>query len=895
MPQLTRRPAALRRVLALTAALSVALSLVGAPGVAKPRSVQSADLGAITADKAASKVYIVRFSGEPATSFEGGTVAGQRLARTAPRGLEKLDKTRPAVRELVGALKDKHNAALRAAGVADSRKLYDYTYSFNGMAARLTAAQAAELRARSDVLSVQPQFFAKLQTDNSPKFLGITERQAGLWARNDEGSRAGAGEGMIVGVVDTGIWPEHASFADTRNPNRPAGRRNPVVFDEPPSYWRGACEFGEDFGPGDCNNKLIGARYFGEGFYGNESPSPQEYDSPRDADGHGSHTTGTAAGRERVRASVLGNSLGRINGMAPRAHVAAYKACWEGQNGGCAGADLVAAIDTAVADGVDVINYSIGSSASTLLSPDAIAFLFAQDAGVFVANSAGNSGPGAATLGSPSSVPWLTSVGASTQTRDFRNEVILSDGRSFSGVSLTQGTDGDAELRDAENHRNALCLPGEFKRARRLRGKIVLCARGQNARVEKSLAVQQVGGAGMILHNTVPNDTLNTDNHYVPSSHVAVAEGQQIKAFIAERGRQFGRITAGEAVRAKGNSMAAFSSRGPNRAAPDLIGPDVTAPGVNILAGNTPTPFLGSPGELFQAISGTSMSGPHVAGIATLLKQLHPSWSPAMIKSALVTSGRQNITKEDGTTPADPFDFGGGHIVPNGADEMGLVYDADTADYLDFLEGSGIDVGGWDTSIDPSDLNLPSIGIAELAGRQTVTREVTNVGPRGTYRADVEAPAGVNVGVSPAVISPRGGQTEQVEITFTSTDGAALDAWAFGSLTWVNQATGAEVRSPIGVKPVALSAPDEIEGTGASGSQTYEVTFGYDGEFLAAPRGLVPPTETEGNVADDPDNSFDPVDGSGFTIHEITVDDATEYTRFSLFDDETDGADDLDL
>ena len=194
--------------------------------------------------------------------------------------------------------------------------------------------------------------------------------------------------------------------------------------------------------------------------------------------------------------------------------------------------------------------------------------------------------------------------------------------------------------------------------------------------------------------------------------------------------------------------MAVFSSRGPNGAVADIIKPDVTAPGVQILAGASPTPFLGAPGQLFQAIQGTSMSSPHVAGVGALLVGAHPDWTPAMIRSALTTTAHQDVDKEDGTTPADPFDFGGGHIAPMPANDPGLVYDAGLRRLLRLplrcrrARSFGRHCNAV-RSIDPSDLNQATIGIAELAGIQTVTRTVTNVGPAGTYEVTVVPPAGV--------------------------------------------------------------------------------------------------------------------------------------------------------
>lgn len=277
-----------------------------------------------------------------------------------------------------------------------------------------------------------------------------------------------------------------------------------------------------------------------------------------------------------------------------------------------------------------------------------------------------------------------------------------------------------------------------------------------------------------------------------------------------------------------------------------------------------------------------------------------------MIRSALMTSAHQDVDKEDGTTPADPFDFGAGHIRPNPATDPGLVYDTGLLDYAAFLCGAGaLDVAACTTPPpvgfgvqpnDPSDLNLPSIGIDGLTGVQTVTREVTNAGSAGTYSVTGESPPGIDVAVSPSSLTLGAGETGTYEVTFTTTAGAVFDQWAFGSLTW-SDAGGHAVLSPVAIRPVALAAPDAFTGTGTSGSASWEVTFGYTGPFAAEPLGLVPPSTEAGTVVDDPANDIDVAlaSGVGITEHLVPVAAGTEHLRVSLFDEFTDGEDDLDL
>lgn len=872
----------------LVAMLALALAVPGSaqgPDLQVPDSVVESVIG----EKVATQTYIVRMVEDPVVTYEGG-IPG--IPATAPARGQKVNPNSRAVQRYVAHLDARHNDVLNRVG-AGGNKLYDYRFTFNGFAAVLTPGQAAAIAAMPEVVSVEPDEVRRLTTDNSPDFLGLTA-EGGLW--DQLGGQGNAGEDVIIGVIDTGIWPEHPSFSDQVDLADRTGKsgKRTLAYGPPPDDWHGSCDSGEQFSQDDCNNKLIGARFFRLGANAS-TVITEDYLSPRDRDGHGTHTASTAGGNANVPASIFGIDRGILSGIAPRARIAAYKVCWN--DAGCFLSDIVASIDSAAADGVDVINYSIGGGPS-LLGADDVAFLFAEAAGVFVATSAGNAGPGAGTVGGPATVPWITAVGASTQDRTFQGSVELGSGAEFFGASITGGTDV-LPLVDSEDAGSELCIPGELDPAV-VSGKIVLCFRGAIARVDKSRAVHMAGGAGMVLYNTNDNESQVTDNHWVPSVHINNTHGLAVKAYIDGAGSSAtARIIGGEKVSISAPWMADFSSRGPDVVAPDIIKPDVTAPGVNILAGNTPNPFLGRPGQLFQSISGTSMSSPHVAGVAALLRQAHPDWTPAMVKSALMTSAHQDVKKEDGTTPADPFDMGGGHIAPNPAVDPGLVYDAGFADYLQFLCGVGALSATGPTcsffgSIDPSDLNLASIGIAELAGAQTVRRTVTNVGPAGTYNVSVDAPAGIDVVVSPPSLTLGAGEFATYEVTFT-TAGATLDQWAFGSLTWSDGTHG--VRSPIAVKPVALAAPDEVLGTGTAGSLNYDITFGYTGDFAAEPHGLIPADEQPNSVVDDPANDINTAlsTGVGVTFHTVDIPAGTEYARFSLFDDYTDGDDDLDL
>jgi subtilisin family serine protease len=829
------------------------------------------------------KSYIVVLEEAPIISYEGD-IAG--LAATEIQGGEKLEPADTAVRAYDNFLETQHEESLEAAGVSAGAKIHDYTVALNGYSAILTAEQAEAIKMQKNVKFVMEDQRRYAHTDSSPEFLGLDVRGGAY----DSGY---TGEGVVVGVIDTGIWPEHPSFAD--DGSYPAPPTGPL-----------ACEFGNtahnpNDAPFTCNNKLIGAYQMLDTYRALVGADPDEFDSARDDDGHGTHTASTAAGNAGVEASMYGLPVATISGIAPRAHIIAYKGL--GNLGGFT-SDLAAAIDQAVADGVDVINYSIGGGAA-LPSADEIAFLFAADAGVFVATSAGNSGPGVSTVGNPGTMPWLTTVGASTQKRFYEGEITLGNGRKYFGASLTPEL-GWTGLVDAAAAGNELCDPAvPFTGS--VAGKIVLCLRGVVGRVEKSLAVYEAGGVGMILYNANDVDNLYTDTHWVPSVHIDYTPGLKIKSYIANsrfakakietredhRGCQafqfphYGKFGQGHdwfdrecgprtSKWPNAPTMTIFSSRGPNAVAPDIIKPDVTAPGLQILAGNSPFPDPGAvPGELFQAIAGTSMSSPHVAGVFALLKQAHPEWSAAMAKSALMTTAYQKVRDNDRVSQADPFDMGSGHINPGGRwtrgsiTEPGLVYDAGLFEYAaftcgmnwgvfspascDFLEANGI-------PSEPYNLNYPSIGVSELAGTQTVIRTVTSVASRReTFKAKVVAPPGYDVTVTPNSLTLNPGDSATFEVTITNNGGGPVGEWRFGSLTW--KAGKYSVYSPIAVNGALFSAPAEVFGSGETGSASFDVQFGYTGSYTAGAHGLIPATVTNATVVQDPDQDFDPGDG----------------------------------
>jgi subtilisin family serine protease len=871
-------PICLSRVFAVTGLFSLILAATGFAQAGQSENGEATS-------KHKNNVYIIRMADAPVVAYDGNK-AGLRATRPAKGA--KIDRNSSEVKDYSAYLDSRHDAAVAE---VRGRKIHSYKHTFNGFAAELTAEQVEQMKNLPDVLSVDKDEIRKLDTSTTPAFLGINA-SGGLWQK--AGGADEAGENIIIGMIDSGIWPESPSFA-----NREGEFNNRRV-----SGWSGTCSSGEQFTVADCNGKIIGARFYNAGFGGDATIKelfPYEFNSPRDYEGHGTHTASTAGGNNGVTATGPASVFGKISGMAPGARVAVYKVCWgvaADPNAGCANSDSVAAIDQAVADGVDVINFSISGSLTSFRDPVEIAFMFAADAGVFVAASAGNSGPAASTVAHPG--PWLTTVAAGTHNRDAVGTVTLGNAVAYSGASTAAAAVGPKPLIDsiaaglpgANATAVARCFTAEDNGGvavldpAKVAGKIVVCDRGTNNRVSKSLAVQQAGGVGMILLNPSPN-SLNADFHSVPTVHLPVSDRVAVKAYAATAGATATIAQATIVYNAPAPFTASFSSRGPLLAGGgDLLKPDLIAPGQDILAAVAPP---GNSGRSFDIYSGTSMSSPHVAGLAAVLKSIHRDWSPMMIKSALMTTA-YDVLDGSNTDPAVIFSQGAGHVKPNSAMDPGLVFDAGLVDWFGFLCGTQLSPLFCTTQgipvLDPSNLNVPSIALGDLTGVQTVTRTVTNVGERSTYNVSVTDLAGFNVAVSPASFTLRRGQSQKLNITITRTT-AALNAYVGGYLTWSDGKHN--VRIPAVVRPVALSAPAQVSGN-------YNVTFGFSGPFTATARGLIPAATTQGSVTNSNGGDFAPglTDGT-VSAFPVTIPAGITYARFSLFDANVSPASDLDM
>ena len=822
--------------------------------------------------------YIVQLAGEPAATYSGN-VAG--YAATQPAAGNRFN-SRSSAALAYGAYLDSQQTSV-AALVANAPIIAKYQTVYNGFAARLTEAEVQALRASPLVVEVHADEQRKLETISTSTFLGLTA-PGGVWSQT-LGGLAIKGENMIIGVIDSGVWPESVSYADRVSGTTPVFGSGSLAYGPPPAGWSGTCQAGEGFNPAiHCNNKLIGAQYFNAGWSagrpaaGEGSKHFTEFYSPRDSGagatghgGHGSHTSSTAAGNSGAPVTVSGITMGTAAGMAPRARIAAYKVCFTavnsaatdgtGSQNNCFTSDSVSAIDKAVSDGVHVINYSISGSQTSVNDPVEQAFLRAANAGVFVAASAGNSGPGQAVAHVS---PWLTTVAASTHDRSLVGDVTLGTGAKYTGASINAAALGatamirstDAGITGANATNLRLCFNTGLLDPAKVVGKVVVCDRGTNARVDKSLAVKTAGGVGMVL---VDNGAgLVADVHAVPTVHLNAADGAAVKAYAATAGSTAA-ISTFYAVNKPAPIMAGFSSRGPNAGDSNMLKPDLTAPGVDVIAAVTAdlTPAQRDavaagtlvPQADWASYQGTSMSSPHVAGLALLLKQANPTWSPAAIKSALMTTTISTLN--DGVAGDSngllPWSQGAGHVVPNKAIDPGLVYDAGSTDYVRFqckVNRAAVSPASACTTFGTLDetynFNLPSITVGSVLGNVTVTRRVTNVGTASaTYTANATTPGFTPV-VTPSSLTLAPGETKSFTLKLTAA-GAVDNVWSYGSLTWTDGVH--VVRSPVTARTgKSIVAPTDITGATASGTRLITVKTGFSGRMTANKGGMLPVT-----------------------------------------------------
>ncbi|XP_019158641.1 PREDICTED: subtilisin-like protease SBT5.3 [Ipomoea nil] len=700
---------------------------------------------------------------------------------------------------------------------------YSYTRHINGFAAMLEEEEAAEIAKNPEVISVFLNRARQLQTTRSWEFLGL-EGEGGLIHDGSIWKKARFGEDTIIANLDGGVWPESKSFSDEG-------------FGPIPNRWKGICQIQKDKSF-HCNRKLIGARYLNKGYSSVVGTlNSSSFFSPRDVDGHGSHTLSTAGGNFVPAANVFGLGNGTAKGGSPKARVAAYKVCWPED---CTDADILAGFDRAIEDGVDVLSVSLAGAHPGPYFEDGLAIgsFHAVKNGIVVVASAGNSGPVAGSVNNVA--PWLITVGANTMDRQFESNVVLGNNKHYTGESaaplklstgkfypLLSAASARIENASISSHDALFCKPGTLD-PKKVKGKILVCLGGKFEGIEQSHEAALAGAVGMILANN--NETFDYINiaaspYLLPATHVTYRNGLAIFDYINKTRNPVAYITHTNSLLGvkPAPAITPFSSRGPNTINPDILKPDISAPGVNVIAAFTEA--TGPSDEdydkrivSFNLLSGTSMSCPHVAGVVGLLKTLYPSWSPAAIRSAIMTTAtvRANsgkaITDDETRLKATPFAYGAGHINPNRAADPGLVYDLKLTDYVNFICSQGYNqteimaILGTPYKcpdhISLSTFNYPSIAVPHLKGTATVTRTLKNVGSPATYTASVRSPVGFSVTVNPKILRfEKVGEEQSFKVTLKAKRENATADYAFGVLTWSDKKH--RVRSPIVVKAAA--------------------------------------------------------------------------------------------
>ncbi|KAF6166039.1 hypothetical protein GIB67_012936 [Kingdonia uniflora] len=643
---------------------------------------------------------------------------------------------------------DHHNRLLGMAigneGVAKQSLIHSYGKSFNAFAARLLPHEANLLKNMEGVVSVFPSMKKKLHTSRSWDFLGMPA----LGKRNHK-----VQSNMIVGLLDTGIYTGSPSFNDKG-------------YGPPPPKWRGTCAKGINFT--GCNNKVIGARY-----YRLEAHYSYDVMTPADIEGHGTHTASTAAGIPVEEANFYNLAKGTARGGVPSARIAMYKVCWID---GCHDMDILAAFDDAIDDGVDVISVSVGGGANDYFNdPIAIGAFHATSRRILTSCSGGNDGPDLMTV--TNVAPWIFTVAASAMDREFKTEIVLGNGKKAKGVSVNSFSpkNGTYPLISGAKAANSSGLIDYYGYARacdygtldmnKVKGKIVYCVPGEGG---QDTTLKELGGAGTIIQT--PDEELDVAFTFIiPTATVNIKVGDMIERYINSTKNPQAIIMKSNAEKTIAPFVASFSSRGPNGISFNILKPDISAPGVDILAAWTPlTSVAGTIDDnrftVFNIISGTSMACPHVAAAAAYVKSYHPDWSPAAIKSALMTTASEMKAKLDDTE----FGYGSGQINPRKAVRPGLVYDLSKSSYIRFLckEGYngtilGLIVGGshancssFPRALGSDGLNYPTMQFQIASPNEPVSavfiRTVTNVGyGKSVYKATVKSAKGLKITVTP--------------------------------------------------------------------------------------------------------------------------------------------------
>jgi len=821
--------------------------------------------------------YIVILDDPPLAAYDGRIIHTPelemdltRLQATANRftGARKLDVNSPGSKRYLKFLDQRFASFRGESALRLGRQLlptHRYRNALNGFATELSEMEVQALRDMPGVKTVIRDEVQKLQTDSGPNWLGankIYDGSAGPFP-------ASGGQGVVVGLIDSGINWDHSSFVD-------AGEGSLPGWDHVNPYpgQLGLCSMAEVL----CNDKLVGVYDFVEDDPG--TVEKEESTNGKDNSGHGSHVASIAVGNPLNL--LLDGEPVVIAGVAPNANIVSYRVCFIGDAGdqdddGCQTSAIFSAIEQAITDQVDVVNYSIGSDEDDpwRSGTTTLAFLNLRAAGIFVATSGGNSGPNSGTIGSPANAPWIMAVGNATHDRVFASAVeSLSGGDTpppspLIGASFTDGI-GVRKIVHAKDFGSALCGTGEPQSGPEcadntglsnpftpgtFNGEIVVCDRGEYGRVEKGKNLALAGAGGYILANTQAStdelgDTVVADDHCLPATHLALKDSDILRTWLASGSNHQGALSGYSIfhIAEAGDHIAASSSRGPGLPPiENVLKPDVIAPGTEILGAS-------SVGNNFAFLTGTSMASPHVAGGAALLKAVHSGWSPSMIASAIAMTATPELAIDHDGSEATPHKRGAGRPRLDQAVNAGL--------YLDETE-SGFTLANPATGGNPKDLNLPGLVDTACFNACSFQRTVTDLAGGATWSASVQGFGnGASVSVTPADFTLANNASRELTINVDLSQSEAVGTWVYGEVRLSSNGL------PDAVFPVAVfvdggSLPYEwnIGSDDDSGWQEFELSglaAMPDATFTSG--GLVAPTETVGSLAQDPTDD-DPYDG----------------------------------
>jgi len=877
--------------------LAAAPALLWAPGLLA-KSERSASDGL--------QRFVVELRDAPLASFTGGEPPNaallgdpDRFEATSPlvTGQRKLNVRSPQSRAYLGYLERGHETFVLEASVLlgrSLRPLQTYHNVLNGMTLDLTPTEADALAKSPLIKSIRKDGLQHPHTDASPQWLGADK----IW-NGQSGFPADRGEGVVIGVIDSGINWDHPSFADPGDDG--------YNYTNPLGTQLGLCSDPEV----KCNDKLVGVYDFVE-----DDPSTEdvveENTKGKDNSGHGSHVSSIAAGNV-VSVVINGSVNTTLSGVAPHANLVMYRVCYVGQppdpdGGGCPNSLIIEAIDQAVEDGVDVINMSLGSDAINPWSPGSIsmAYLNARNAGIFAVTSAGNEGPNGGSIGSPANAPWISAVGNATSNRVFGNflQNLTGGNTTPPGDLFGASRNGDGlaarKIVHAKDYGYPLCGTGEPELAstcagnhgfsnpwsgqKPFNGEIVVCDRGTYGRIEKGKNVMLAGAGGFVLANTaLDGESIESDSHCLPATHIGKQDGDAVRNWLASGSNHMGEISSG-IVRSfsddYGDKLYFNSSRGPVLSpVEDILKPNVIAPGTGIIAAS-------DSGQEFRTLSGTSMSSPQIAGVAALIRAVHPQWTVAQIASALETTSSAALVKDYDNSEATPHERGSGRPQLGEAVNAGLYLDVTGAQFATARPSSGGD---------PKNLNLPGLVDSACQGVCSFDRTVKDQMGGGNWSAAAaNFPAGVKVTIAPSSFSLANGGSQALQIEVDLGASGIVGEWVYGDI-FLTAAGSPDQKLTVAVFSSGGDLPDEwvINDDRDIGMAEFDLAGLValpDATFTSG--GLVAPTQTTQTLKQDPTES-DPYDGTVgvFTVWHDLPDGGLWLHAETL----TSSADDLDL